>query len=133
MPRRGRDGRARRGGAGLSVIEETADATALVRLLPMTVAEREAERRTRRLDFDHFREHPTCTSYVRPYHAGELPALLTTGQPLGEPSHVAVALVHPTERTRVFIWPGHVHAFARRAVEEVAERERSRLGLRGDA
>ncbi len=124
MPRRGRDG-----GAGASSAEDSlVDVTGLAKALPLTTFERKAERASMREDEAYFRAHPEAESYVRPYRRGELPGLVLLATS-SEPVAVAVAFVCPGERTRVFIWPHHLRATARRQVEAGARQERERRGL----
>lgn len=112
---------------------EVLDLTALLPLVPPTPEERRAERASLEADCAFFRAHPDALSYVRPYHRGEVAALLLAPYLGREPVAVAVALVSPTRRARVFIWPGMLHASARRYAEEGARRDRVRLGLQGEA
>ena len=135
MPRRPGHGEAgaARAGAEDSLEDVVLDLSDLLELLPMTEAEKAAERYTKGLDLGHFEEHPEVSSYVRDYHRGEMAALLLAPYLGREPVAVAVALVCPGRRARVMIWPGMLRATAQRWVEEGARRDRIRLGLQGEA
>ena len=133
MPRRVQDGEAARAGAEDSLEDVVLDLSDLLELLPMTEAEKAAERHTKGLDLRYFEEHPAAPSYVRDYHRGEMAALLLAPYLGREPVAVAVALVCPGRRARLMIWPGMLRATARRWVEEGARRDRIRLGLQGEA
>jgi hypothetical protein len=131
MPGRGRDGKAAQASAVDSLADAPIDLTALMKHVRMSPLEQQASRETQRADMAYFKAHPTAESYVRAYQSGELPPEMERGY--GPPTHVAVGLVCPGERARVFLWPGHLHATGRLWAEKGAERERVRRGLRASA
>jgi hypothetical protein len=131
MPGRGRDGRAAQASAPTSLPDAPIDLTALMKHVRMSPLEHKASRETQRADMAYFKAHPTAESYVRAYQRGELPPEMERGY--GPPTHVAVGLVCPGERARVFLWPGHLHATGRLWAEKGAERERVKRGLQASA
>ena len=135
MARRGQDGgrQTAQAGAKHSLEDAVLDFTSLLQLCPMSEAEKASEQHTKALDLQYFAEHPEASSYLRPYHRGEIAAMLLLPYRGREPEAVAVALVCPGRRGRVMIWPGMLRASARHWVEEAARRDRIRLGLQGEA
>lgn len=131
MPRRERDGEAARADAERSLSEGPEEITALWKFLPQSPAELKAERHTKKIDDAYFRAHPERESYVRPYRRGELPALMVLHS--GDPAFVAVGFVAVGERVRVFLFPGMMHATGRYWAEQTAERQRVKLGMKGQA
>ena len=134
MRRRVQDGGAgaAQAGAADSLEDVVLDLSDVLKLLPMTEAEKMAEQHTKALDLRYFEQHPDALSYARPYHRGEVAELLLAPYLGREPVAVAVALVCPGRRARVLIWPGMLRASARRWAEEGARRDRVRLGLQGE-
>lgn len=124
MPPRGQDGGAARHGADHS-LEETINATPIMKMLPMTDGEPVGKRR----DARYFAKHPDALSYVRPYVPGEVhPLLLLAFSGGQEPEAVAVAVVCPGVFARVMLWPGMFRASGRIRAEKAARLERARMG-----
>ena len=115
----------------MTQIDAPIDITTLLKGVYISPVEQQAARETQRVDMAYFKAHPAAESYVRAYQKGELPPELERGY--GPPTHVAVGLICPGEQTRVFLWPGMLHATGRMWTEKSAERERVKRGLQGSA
>ena len=116
----------------MSYLNAPQEITALMQLFPQSPAELKIERHTKQLDDTHFQAHPEQKSYVRPFHRGEVSGLLWLAYKQ-LPVSVAVGFVAGGERIRVFLFPGMLHATGRHWVEAAAERERVKMGQRGQA